>query len=82
VVLLMAAVAYWLLQRELIAVDGSDAVLAKAIGSDWKGKLSPLLYMMGIALTFWRPWAGQALYVLAALLWLIPDRRIEHAGNR
>jgi uncharacterized membrane protein len=82
VVLLMAAVAYWVLQRTLIASDGRDAMLATAIGSDWKGKLSPLLYLTGIALTFWRPGAGQALYVLAALLWLIPDRRIERASNR
>jgi uncharacterized membrane protein len=81
VVLLMAAVAYWLLQRALIAADGSDAVLATAIGSDWKGKLSPLLYLTGIALTCWRPWAGQALYALGALLWLIPDRRLERAGT-
>jgi len=77
----MAAVAYWLLQRTLIVADGSNAMLATAIGSDWKGKLSPLLYLAGIALTFWQAWAGQALYVLAALLWLIPDRRIERASN-
>ena len=77
VVLLMAALAYWILQQTLIAAEGSDSVLRRAIGSDWKGKLSPVLYLAGIALTFWRPWGGQLLYTLAALLWLVPDRRIE-----
>lgn len=76
-VLLMAALAYWILQQTLIAAEGSDSVLRRAIGSDWKGKLSPLLYLTGVALTFWRPWGGQLLYALAALLWLVPDRRIE-----
>jgi uncharacterized membrane protein len=78
VVLLMAALAYWILQQALIAAEGPDSVLRRAVGSDWKGKLSPLLYLTGIALTFWQPWAGQSIYVLAALLWLIPDRRIEN----
>jgi uncharacterized membrane protein len=79
VVLLMAAVAYWMLQQALISAEGAGSVLRRAIGSDWKGKLSPVLYLAGIALTFWRPWAAQLLYVLVALLWLIPDRRIEGA---
>jgi uncharacterized membrane protein len=78
-VLLMAAVAYWMLQQALIATEGPGSVLRRAIGADWKGKLSPLLYLSGIALTFWRPWAAQALYVLVALIWLVPDRRIEGA---
>ncbi len=78
-VLLMAALAYLILQQTLIAAEGSDSGLRRAIGSDWKGKLSPALYLMGIALTLWRPWSGQLLYALAALLWLIPDRRIEKA---
>ena len=82
VVLLMAAIAYWILQRTLIAADGAGSVLRQAIGSDWKGKLSPVLYVTGIALAFWRPWAAQLLYALTALLWLIPDRRIEGAIHR
>ncbi|HUW54749.1 MAG TPA: TMEM175 family protein [Rhodanobacter sp.] len=81
-VLLMAAVAYWILQQALVATEGAGSLLLRAIGADWKGKLSPLLYLSGIALTFWRPWAGQLLYVLVALLWLIPDRRIEGAFER
>ena len=76
VVLLMAALAYWILQH---ADCGGRARFGarRAIGSDWKGKLSPMLYLTGIALTFWRPWAAQLLYTLGALVWLIPDRRIE-----
>lgn len=54
-------------------------MLKSAVGGDWKGKLSPLLYMIAIASTFWVQWLAQALYVVAALLWLVPDRRIEHA---
>ena len=79
VVLLMAAVAYWILQQALVVADGYGSSLRRAIGSDWKGKLSPVLYLTGIALTFWRPWAAQMAYALTALLWLIPDRRIEGA---
>jgi uncharacterized membrane protein len=81
VVLLMAALAYWLLQHSLIAAEGAGSVLRRAVGSDWKGKLSPVLYLGGIALTFWRPWAAQLVYVLAAMLWLIPDRRIENVAR-
>ena len=76
-VLLMAAVAYWILEQALIVADGKDSVLRGAIGSDWKGKSSPALYLIGVALTFWRPWVAQLIYVLAALMWLVPDRRIE-----
>jgi uncharacterized membrane protein len=79
VVLLMAAIAYWILQQALIKVDGAGSVLRQAIGSDWKGKISPVLYVIGIALAFWHPWSAQLLYVLAALLWLVPDRRIENS---
>lgn len=77
VVLLAAAIAYWLLQQRIIAAQGPDSALRRAIGSDWKGKLSPVLYVAGILLTFVRPQLGQAIYVAAALLWLVPDRRIE-----
>ncbi|HNL91223.1 MAG TPA: TMEM175 family protein [Nitrospira sp.] len=76
-VLLCAAVAYWVLQQVIIASQGSDSPLRRAVGSDWKGKLSPLLYLVAIALTFFIPWAGQLIYVGVALLWLVPDRRIE-----
>ena len=79
VVLLMAAIAYWVLQQALIASQGPDSMLKSAVGGDWKGKLSPLLYVIAIASTFWVQWLALALYVLVALLWLVPDRRIEHA---
>jgi len=79
VVLLMAAIAYWVLQQTIIACEGPNSVLKHAVGGDWKGKLSPLLYLLGIASTFLMQWVAQALYVLVALIWLIPDRRIEHA---
>jgi uncharacterized membrane protein len=79
VVLLMAAVAYWVLQQTIIASEGPASVLKSAIGGDWKGKLSPLLYLAAIASAFWVQWLALALYVLAALLWLVPDRRIENA---
>ena len=77
VVLLMAAIAYWLLQRSIIAVHGHDSTLARAVGSDLKGKLSPLLYLSAIGLAFVNPWLANAIYVTVALMWLIPDRRIE-----
>ncbi len=76
-VLLMAAIAYYILQRAILAREGSDSVLASALGHDWKGKLSPLLYLAGILLAFVSPPIAGGLYVVAALLWLIPDRRIE-----
>jgi hypothetical protein len=76
-VLLMAAIAYWLLQQKLIALDGPDSTLKRAIGGDWKGKLSPLAYITGIAASFWQPWISEALYVAVALVWLVPDRHIE-----
>ena len=78
-VLLMAAVAYWILQQSIIAAEGPDSLLKRAIGTDWKGKLSPLIYLTAIATAFQSHWIAQALYVLAALLWLVPDRRIERA---
>jgi uncharacterized membrane protein len=77
-VLLMAAIAYWLLQQLIIASQGPDSVLRRAVGRDWKGKLSPLLYVVAIPLAFWSQWLALAIYVLVALLWLVPDRRIEH----
>ena len=78
VVLLMAAIAYVILQQLIIASQGPDSLLKKAVRADWKGKLSPLLYAAAIPLAFWRQWISLGLYVLVALIWLIPDRRIEH----
>lgn len=78
-VLLAAAIAYWLLQQCTIATDGHDSRLRHAIGSDWKGKASPLLYVLGIALTFVNPALSRAAYVAAALMWLVPDRCIERS---
>ncbi len=77
VVLLMAAIAYFILQQLIIASQGAGSLLKQAIGSDWKGKLSPALYLLGIAVAFWSPRVSQGLYFLVAALWLIPDRRIE-----
>jgi len=77
VVLILAAIAYYILVRALLTCHGSDTVLAKAIGSDFKGRISPVIYAIGIALAFWQPWLGVALYTLVALIWLVPDRRIE-----
>jgi uncharacterized membrane protein len=78
-VLLAAAVAYWILQQTIIAVQGPGSQLKTAIGNDWKGKLSPVLYALGVVSTLQWPWVGQALYVAVALLWLVPDRRIERS---
>jgi len=77
-VLLMAAIAYCMLQQTLIAREGQAPVLKTAVGNDWKGKLSPLIYVVAIVSTFWVQWMAQVLYVMVALLWLVPDRRIEH----
>jgi uncharacterized membrane protein len=76
-VLLAAASAYWILQQAIIAAHGPGSPLKAAIGGDWKGKLSPVMYMLGIISTFLWSWVAQALYVAVALLWLVPDRRIE-----
>ena len=76
-VLLMAAIAYYVLQRAIIAKQGHESLLALAIGKDWKGKLSPVLYVIAIPLAFVSSWIASGLYVFVALLWLIPDPRIE-----
>ena len=76
-VLLMAAIAYLVLQRAIIAKEGRESLLAQAIGKDRKGKISPLLYLAAIPLAFVSSWVAGGLYVFAALLWLIPDPRIE-----
>jgi uncharacterized membrane protein len=79
VVLLMAAIAYYILQRRIVQCNGRDSVLAKALGTDYKGKLSPVMYMLAIPAAFVREWIAYALYVLVALVWLVPDPRIERA---
>jgi uncharacterized membrane protein len=76
-VLLMAAVAYYILQRRIIASQGANSLLATAIGKDWKGKLSPALYLAAIPLAFVSVWISNGLFILVAFLWLVPDRRIE-----
>ena len=92
VVLLMAAIAYFVLQRCIIAANGTGSILQRAVGADWKGKLSgkivlvswpgklsPIFYIAAIAASFRVHWVPQILYVLVALVWLVPDRRIERA---
>jgi uncharacterized membrane protein len=76
-VLLAAAIAYFLLQSVIIADQGRDSKLAAAVGRDLKGKISPILYAVAIPLAFVREWAADAIYVAVALMWLVPDRRIE-----
>ena len=76
-VMLMAAIAYWILQQTLIAHDGNESLLAVAVGTDFKGKLSPALYLAAIPLAFVNRWLAGAVFVAVALIWLVPDRRIE-----
>lgn len=76
-VLLAAAIAYWNLQRTIINEQGPKSRLKVMVGSDWKGKLSPLLYLLAIVSTFFWLWVAQVLYVLGTIMWLVPDRRIE-----
>jgi uncharacterized membrane protein len=82
VVLACAAVSYTVLQALIIAVNGRESRLAMALGNDGKGKLSVVLYLCAIALAFVRPWMAIALYVAVALIWLVPDRRIESLVRR
>jgi uncharacterized membrane protein len=79
VALLMPAIAYYLLQKAITRTHGMASTLAKALGSDIKGKISVLFYIAAILLALASPWISLALYTLVALMWLIPDRRIEHA---
>jgi uncharacterized membrane protein len=76
--LLMPAIAYYLLQKALMRKQGPDSVLAKALGSNIKGKISLMLYVAGIVLAFVSPWWSIAIYALVAIMWLVPDRRIEN----
>lgn len=79
VALLMPAIAYYLLQRAILHRQGGRSMLARALGSDIKGKISPLLYLAAIALAFVNAWISVAIYALVAGIWLVPDRRIEKA---
>lgn len=79
VILLMAAIAYWILQGTILAREGKDSLLATAVGSDLKGKASPFFYVAAIPLAFVNQWIAGGLYVFVALIWLVPDRRIEKA---
>jgi uncharacterized membrane protein len=76
-VLIMAAVSYTILLRAILRVEGPDSLIARAVGMDWKGKLSLALYSVGIAAAFYRTWLSGAMYIAVALIWLIPDQRIE-----
>jgi uncharacterized membrane protein len=78
VVLLMAAIAYWILQYFIIASQGANSILKKAVGGDWKGRASQVSYIAGIAAAFWSPRLAQCLYLLVAILWFIPAKRIEN----
>jgi len=79
ILLFMAGTAYYILQQTIIASEGSGSVLARALGRDIKGKTSPVIYAAAIGSVFLHPLIADALYVLVALIWLIPDRRIERA---
>jgi uncharacterized membrane protein len=77
VVLLMAAMAYWNLQRLIIRSQGPNSLLRQAVGGDWKGTVSPLLYAIGIVAALFAPYLAGAIYALVAAIWLVPDKRIE-----
>jgi uncharacterized membrane protein len=77
ITLLLAAVAFFILQRTLIRYQGADGALATALGRDWKGKGSPFIYLAGVLLALVQPIAALAVYAIAALIWLVPDRRVE-----
>lgn len=77
IVLLMAALAYYILQSLILKTHGPGSILARAIGKDIKGKLSPVLYLIAIGSTFFTQWVSGCLYIVVALMWLVPDKRIE-----
>jgi uncharacterized membrane protein len=81
VVMLGAAIAYYILQTTIIAAQGAHSKLKAALGSDLKGKISPLLYITAIVLSFVNQWIADGIYIFVALMWLVPDRRIESALN-
>ena len=77
IILLMAAFSYWILQNQILNKHGKDSELAKALGKDVKGKISPVLYIVAIACSFLDAWIAGVIYALVALMWIIPDKRIE-----
>ncbi len=77
VILLFSAIAYFILTRALLSIHSKDSILAVALGRDFKGKISVVIYAAGIALSFVNSWIAGAMYILVAIMWLIPDRRIE-----
>ena len=77
-VLFMAGIAYWILLRLIIKSHGKDSILAKALGKDIKGNISPILYIIGILFAFYNVWISGTVFILVAVMWLIPDRRIEN----
>jgi uncharacterized membrane protein len=79
IVMVMAAVSYTLLQATILSNHAPDSALARAVGRDWKGKLSMVLYVAAIALAFVNQWLSDALYITVALIWFVPDRRIERS---
>lgn len=81
-VLVMAAIAYFILQTQILKTQGKDSLLAKAMGKDFKGKASPFLYVIAIASTYINPWIACVIYALVAMMWLIPDKRIEVVFNQ
>ena len=82
VVLLMAAIAYYILQLQILSKQGKDSLLAKAIGKDLKGKISPVLYVIAIPAAFFSHWIAGGIFVFVALMWLAPDQRIERTFNK
>jgi len=82
VVLMLCAFAWFILQTVIVRAQGRGGVLRRALGRDWKGKASPFLYLAGIVSAFWVPGLAQAMYLIVALIWLVPDRRIEKAVVR
>jgi uncharacterized membrane protein len=81
-VLLMASIAYYILEWAIIVSQGQDSVLRRALGTDWKGKVSPVLYLAAILIAFESHWTAKAIFVFVALLWLVPDPRIERTLAR
>lgn len=79
IVLLMCSIAYMVLQRQVVQRSGKDSALAKSLGKDWKGKVSTAAYAAAVAIAFWLPVISYILFIAVALLWIIPDIRIEHA---
>lgn len=79
IILLLASFSYWLLQRAIISQHSGDSSFALAMGKDWKGKLSPLLYLIAALTAYVSPWISGFFFVLVAVIWFVPDKRIEHA---